>query len=92
MSLIHTYASHLNFVSRPLILYLRNMPAVYVQVTGEANENHVCEALRHYRDRAFHMTGPRPSLQSNHRHRQTRTRHVTGIVFWVVRWHFTHSN
>lgn len=51
MSLIHTYASHLNFVSRPLILLLRNMPAVYAQVTGEANENQVCEALRRYRDR-----------------------------------------
>ena len=31
--------------------HFKSLCCVYVQVTGEANENQVCEALRRYRDR-----------------------------------------
>lgn len=60
MSLTLTYISHL---SEALFLYILNVAAAFsvsltvlmccvcVQVTGEANENQVCEALRRYRDR-----------------------------------------
>lgn len=51
MSLILEKASHLIVLTKFPVSVTLLGALLCVQVTGEANENQVCEALRRYRDR-----------------------------------------